>query len=379
MIEYRFADESLRADVIDFINYVFSQAHCPHNFKTLIPKVYGDGRGYADIHAVALEDGRMRGTVAQYPISARFGGQALQIGFIGSVSTHPYARGKGYMIELMDMQAKRAKETGVDLMLLGGLRQRYEYYGYSPCGAQYVYRVNADNVRHGLKKVDASGINWKKFSDASASEIDEAYRLYLAQPVTGIRLREDFDIVLRTWGAEPYVILDGARVAGYADISGKDSFSELVLQNAADAPRFIKAWYAVYAPGTTHVTVPAFDRALNRAISAFSEGYELRTSTQARIVNLKNVVNACLHLKRATEKLADGEIVLQMDDETPVRALVKNGEIEVTETDRKPDISLTRLDMQQFLFSANRFMAPDFPDPTGWFPLPLFLYGADHF
>ena len=45
MIEYRFAAPEHRADLIDFINYVFSQNSVPHDFKTLIPKVYADGRG----------------------------------------------------------------------------------------------------------------------------------------------------------------------------------------------------------------------------------------------------------------------------------------------------------------------------------------------
>lgn len=43
MIEYRFAAPEHRADLIDFINYVFSQNSVPHDFKTLIPKVYADG------------------------------------------------------------------------------------------------------------------------------------------------------------------------------------------------------------------------------------------------------------------------------------------------------------------------------------------------
>lgn len=379
MIEYRFADESYRADLIDFINYVFSQAHQPHDFKTLIPKVYADGRGYADIHAIALCDGRVHGVVAQLPISAVYGGQPLSIGYIGSVSTYPYTRGSGHMIRLMAMQAEHAQEAGIDVMMLSGQRQRYEYYGYSPAGSAYNYHINSSNVRHALKNVEVGNLTCKRFQDASEAEIDAAYRIYSVQPISGIRSREDFDIILRTWGAEPYVLLDGETVVGYADAQGKESVNELILTDASFAPCFVKAWFALFAPDQLTVTVPPYERALNRALAAFAESSSLSEGSHVRIVNLKNVLLACLSLKKATTGISDGKLVLQMDDETPLCVKVENGEITVTETDAKPDVALPRLSMQQFLFAFNRFSAPEANAPAGWFPLPLDMYSADHF
>lgn len=379
MIEYRFAAPEHRADLIDFINYVFSQNSVPHDFKTLIPKVYADGRGYDDIHAIVLDDGRVKGVVGQYPVHASFGGAPLEIGYIGSVSTHPYARGCGYMIKMMEMQAEHAKETGIDIMMLGGQRQRYEYYGYSPVGCEYVYRVNAANVRHALKTVDASAMNWKRFADATEAEIDDAYRLYQQQPITGVRSREDFTLILRTWRTEPYLLLREAEVVGYMVVSGTDSVSELVISDASLVPALVKGWFAANELKRMSFTVPAIDAALNRVLATFAEGYQMANCTQARIVNLANVLRACLTLKMRTGALSDGEIILQMDDEVPVLARVKDGQITVQETDAAPDLHLPRLEMQQLLFASNRFAAPDVSCPVDWFPLPLFLYGADHF
>ena len=42
-VEYRLSLPSEWDDVVDFANFVFSQAHRPHDFKTLLPKVYADG------------------------------------------------------------------------------------------------------------------------------------------------------------------------------------------------------------------------------------------------------------------------------------------------------------------------------------------------
>ena len=48
-------------DIVDFINYVFSQAHRPHDFKTLLPKVYADDApaGQEDFHFLAKQNGRI--------------------------------------------------------------------------------------------------------------------------------------------------------------------------------------------------------------------------------------------------------------------------------------------------------------------------------
>lgn len=379
MVEYRFAEDAHRAEIIDFINYVFSQAHRPHDFKTLIPKVYGDERGYADIHAIALESGKIRGVVGQLPFTVLYGGSPLNVGYIGSVSTHPYSRGEGHMIRLMDMQAERAKDFGIDIMMLGGQRQRYEYYGFSPVGLEYEYRIIPANVRHALRNVDAMGVNWKRFENASAEEIDAAYEIYQSQPITGARSREVFDLIMRSWYADPYVVRDGTRVVGLIDANDKDSFCELVLTDADYAPRLIKAWFAAYAPSHLSVCAPSVDPALNRALAAFAEGYSAHASEQVRIVNLVNVLKACMSLKKAVYGVSDGEVTFQMDDEKPVCVRVKDGDISVFETDGNADVTLSRLDMQQFLFSGNRFSAPSIALPVDWFPLPVFLYPADHF
>ena len=63
--EYMIAAPSDRADVIDFANYVFSQAHRPHDFKTLLPKVYADHLPELGAeHFVAKQNGRIRALIA---------------------------------------------------------------------------------------------------------------------------------------------------------------------------------------------------------------------------------------------------------------------------------------------------------------------------
>lgn len=379
MIEYRFAKDEHRQDIIDFINYVFSQAACPHDFKELIPKVYSDGRGYSDIHAIVLEDRYIRGVVAQLPNTFSYAGTPLKTGYIGSVSTYKYSRGSGYMIKLMEMQAENAVKENIDVMLLGGQRQRYEYYGYSPIGGDYRYDFVKANIRHGLKDTDASGIEFVPFKDACSCAIDAAYAVYEKQPVTGGRPREDFEIINSSWNCTPYVVKKDGEVKGYVISSGPEGISEMTLDCPCLVKPVIKAWFERFGVRRLSVVAAAYDVVLNRELSSFAESHNLTAAFHARIVNLKNVLKATLSLKKATLGLKDGAMVIQMDEEAPLLVKVENGEISVNETDKAPDVKLDRLSMQQFLFSYNRFTAPDMEAPAGWLPLPLHLYAADHF
>ena len=75
MTEYRLARPQEEADVLDFINMVFSMHSQPHDFAALLPKVYAHP-GFARYHYVAVEDGHIRGTVALLPLTLRVVKQA---------------------------------------------------------------------------------------------------------------------------------------------------------------------------------------------------------------------------------------------------------------------------------------------------------------
>jgi hypothetical protein len=283
------------------------------------------------------------------------------------------------MIKLMEMQAENAKEKGIDVMLLGGQRQRYEYYGYSPIGGDYRYDFVNANIRHGLKDVCACGIEFVPFKDACACEIDKAYQVYEKQLVTGGRPREDFEIILSSWKSVPYIVKKDGEVKGYIISGGPEGIGEMTLACPCLVKPVVKAWFEHFGIRRLSVVAAAYDVKLNRELASFAESHNLTACFHARVVNLKNVLEATMALKKAASGLKDGEMVVQMDEEAPLLVKVENGEISVTETTKEPTVSLDRLSMQQFLFSCNRFTAPEAEAPEGWLPLPLHLYSADHF
>ena len=93
-----------KQDLIDLIDLVFSQAHCPHNFKELIPKLYGESVNTMPYHYAVRENGKLMAAVLRYPISFQIGDNILKTAGIGSVCSHMLARQKGHMKEIMNMK-----------------------------------------------------------------------------------------------------------------------------------------------------------------------------------------------------------------------------------------------------------------------------------
>ena len=155
-------------EIIDFINYIFSQTRVPHDFKALLPKVYGDDApaGGEAFHFLAKQQNKIVGCVANRLTTLHFGDSQLYCGYVGSVSVHPYHRGEGHMKKLMSNVICDAKAHGLDMLILGGQRQRYGYFGFEPAGLKYSFRVTKTNLRHALNDLDASAFTLRPMTEA---------------------------------------------------------------------------------------------------------------------------------------------------------------------------------------------------------------------
>ena len=62
-VTYEMAKPEDYDEIVDLANFVFSYAHRPHEFKTLIPKAYGPDRTMWPEHFLAPANGLLRATV----------------------------------------------------------------------------------------------------------------------------------------------------------------------------------------------------------------------------------------------------------------------------------------------------------------------------
>ena len=76
-MEIYWADAREKDELIDFCDYVFSKAHRPHDFASLLPKLYGARGEGAAHHVVIREGGRIEATLAAWPTVMRVGKERL--------------------------------------------------------------------------------------------------------------------------------------------------------------------------------------------------------------------------------------------------------------------------------------------------------------
>jgi len=332
MVEYRRARAEEAADILDFINYVFSQAHYPHDFRKFNPKMYASGYPFWKEHYVAVEDGRIKATLSITKGEIERGGEKFTCGHVGQVSVHPYARGGGHMKALMRMADEDMQKDGWDFAELNGLRQRYEYFGYTQGGMKCFMTVTPTNIRHVLKGAE-SRMSVKERTDNSVWE--RVYDLY----------DENGKVI------------------------GKVGKGTLQIGDLSRAPEACDAFFR--ATGETGMSISAapYETERIRAISAFCEDVQLKTCMQYRVYHFEKVLRAGLALRAQAGLLPDGVRTVEIDGQA-IEIRVEGGRVTVGPGRSGEGRKLTAMQAQEMMFSAvSPALYPDMP--AGWFPISL--------
>lgn len=381
MIEYRRACMQDMGELTDFINMVFSMIRVPHDFAAVLPKVYAGDAPQSEIHEIACEGGRICGVVGLLPFEWKMAGCSLACGYVGSVSVHPRVRGQGVMRELMCRQIDGARASGMDLVVLGGQRQRYEHYGFAACGSAMQYVISRKNVRHALADADSGRVAFKPLEQGS-EEADAAFALYEKQPVTGARTKERFVTSLRSYWNEAWAILCEGRVAGYmmADRDGKTVY-ELVLADESLFGCVIKAWLEVKDIPLMNVVTTPYAVERNAFMAGLAEGSTIGTDEMLLCLRPDRVIEAVLRLKKRYMPLEDGAVNLGFGSFGTIRIEASGEAVSVCRTEEALDLALEDRQAHEFVFGHDRtvWRNEDMRMPRGWFPLHLHVKEADRF
>ena len=332
MVEYRRARAQEAADILDFINYVFSQAHKPHDFKKFNPPMYGSDYPFWKEHYVAVEEGRIKATLSITRKEIERGGEKFVYGHVGQVSVHPYARGEGHMKRLMYMAIDDMINDGFDYAELGGQRQRYGYFGFTQGVPHYSMNVTSTNTRHALHGRECSLTARQRPHEGGWVPTYDV-------------LDENGQVV--------------GRVAGHL----------LELDDPYLAPEACEAYFR--ASGEKHMTVSAGMNEIERirVLNSICENISLTNRSMYRIFHFEKYIRAALTLRAQAERLPDGEMDLQIDRK-PLHIKVKNGEVTVEPGKEGQGVYLTAMQAQEMLFSpASPALYPD--APAGWFPVTI--------
>ncbi len=253
MLEKRWATPEDKHDIIDFIDFVFSKAHEPHDFATLLPKLYGADADTTPHHFIVKEDGRILAAILAYPVEMTILGKRLMTIGVGSVSTHPRARSRGFMDDLLAAVDEHARQYDAAFAVLGGNRQRYGYYGFELAGCHVNATLMRHNAVHAFKDADTAGISLVPMVD---EHVDAAIALHASQPCFCARSPEQFITILKNWRNNPMAILRDGNMIGYCvinPISGGQFVSELLLENEADCPAVLRFMSDAYGILSIHI------------------------------------------------------------------------------------------------------------------------------
>jgi Predicted acetyltransferase involved in intracellular survival and related acetyltransferases len=371
-------------DIIDFANYVFSQDSCPHDFKKLLPKLYSDKWNYAQNHYLIKEADKIKAMVCVLPIPYITPTAVIKAACIGTVSVHPYARGKGYMKVLMKQLLEDLKAQGYSYLFLGGQRQRYEYFGFTPAGTQFEFTVTATNVYHCFRAIPLPSLQLVPLTGEELT--DQAFALYETQPYRMERSKEAFYDILCSWKSKPYAILSEEKFTGYLVLRPDGSVTEWLIKDSSLCPAVLKELLHISGLDTLSFLVSSSEMDKIEFFMRIAENWRITANESYRILDWPAVITALLSCKAKSEVIPEGSLQVSIDDIT----------LEINVCDQKPsvktsketaDICLSSLEATSLLLSyagkpllipyASRLNREERECFLGWFPLPLYVSQCD--
>jgi len=291
VIKAYWAGPEEKQEIIEFIDYVFSKAHRPHDFATLLPKLYGESGDGAAHHFVVRENGKIAATVLAYPVVVCAGKRRIMTLGVGSVSTHPAARGKGYMKLIMDAVDERARELGAAFAALGGQRQRYQYFGYDLAGYQLAAQLDRDNVRHALAGVSTNAFAIVPMTQA---HVPQAAALMKCQPCFCERGEAAYLDILRTWNNEPFAVTREGKPVGFGTLRQNAAdchVAELMLEDERDFPVVMKLLSGQY--GTVTICAAPWQRERAKWLAAVCGEYCVKPDNMIKVYQPEQVQRLC--------------------------------------------------------------------------------------
>lgn len=368
---------------IEFGNVVFGDEVLPGGFECLLPKLKMD-KELSKHFRVIEEKGELKAMLLSLPLILNVYNQMISIRYIGLVAVHESVRGKGYMTFLLEQAMKEMKEEKTTLSILGGQRQRYEYFGYEPGGIEFRCVVNKTNIRHSLlTKPMNNNITMDLLRKGSTQE-KQAFKLFTSLPVRTLREEASFYELLRSWRSTPYVLYKEGEFKGYLSISieGKTGrIRELYRRDSSVSITEICSLCMEYCKVDKLEFVASIPEMKEfRELQNLCETYEIASNHSFCIFDFETVIKLYLNFLAQTEGIMDGEVRFYVEDEL-YSICVKEG-CQSVEKERVPQKeqnknipAYTYKEAMQLLFSPLSTLQwkENSKEMRKWFPLPLYL------
>ncbi len=367
-------------EIVDVASLVFSLNSAPCDFETLLPKLYKKGADNEKYHYLVKDNGRIRAIVCASPVTFQVAGTKLHAAGIGSVCVHKAERGKGYMQRLMRWAIDDLRKEGVDFAMLGGQRQRYEYYGFESGGIQMNAAVSAGNLRHALAKEKTEGLVIEEVLPHQEERIARAMQLHQKEAICAEREAAWFYDSCRNWESKFYAVLENGRMIGYF-VLRKDSMTEFVLEDYSRMPAVVRVVLETCAPGGINFMDSVTEPGRMRFYEDICENYSVSPNKRFLFFQYEKTIEAYLQLKAQNQPLAEGELLIEIEGYGKLCITLADGRAHCERTDRSCPLVLPARKAVPYLFGPIRshygFDASHSALADAWFPLPLYIPRQD--
>ena len=379
-------EQAADRDFPEILTFAMNVFHV--DFPTLLPLIYGKDATSGPQHFVVREDGKVAAAVLNYPYEYKIGESDCTAYGVGTVSVGEGSRGKGYMSDLLASCLCQASEDRAVVSVLGGLRQRYDYYGFARTGNHIQTVHTAYSVRHTL------GERPSRYTIRAAVPEDAASmkRIMETQTVFVSRRTEDFWTLTKHGYHEAYLVLEGEEPVGYF-ISKEDwkDLAEFVLVPGASVDELLLA----LMKKTDRCCVPVGPHAdtLAERLLAVCEDWHVTMLTHACVLDIPRLFNAFGTLYAGTHRTENGSFVLGVEPHPffekigIAREGVTNGRFRIGTQDGRffaeptqsdADITLPYLRAMEVAFTGNGRLLRDLPAfARTLFPLPFYFPPMD--
>lgn len=365
--------------LIGLLNAVFSRKNGREmDFEKEIPKMCVRDDLHMGRHIGVFEEGRLVGAMGIYLFEAVVAGERLLFATTGNIAVHWDCEGRGYMDAMMAFAMEELEREGVDVARLGGLRSRYNRYGFESCGQNYTFTFTAKN-RERKFPAFKSDIAFTAIEKGDVAALSFAASLYNKNAIAVPRTPSGAYLSMTTWQNKPYLATREGEPIGYLCVNAAGNV--IAEQGALDACRLadlLCAWQERVG-ANIFFTLPPYATDAVRLFSAVCESSSIGAPSHFKILRWDRAVDAFMKLKATYCPLPRGELSLGIEGFGTLRLFVNEAGCGCESVEGEAELTLDPLAAARYLFGPYPPIATAEASPAAqaFLPLPLSWNGQD--
>ncbi len=348
------------------------------DFEKNLPKMCIRDDYHMGMHFGVKDNGKLCALLGVYPLKVKIGVEELLFATVGNIATLPEYEGRGYMKALMGEAMEELKRIGADVSRLGGIRHRYNRYGYEMAGTIYNFMIDTATTAFHFRGEEVSFV---EITEESHRELEFINKLRSSKAFRVERSLDDTYqgdyLTLKAWQSIPYIALDkDGEMKGYLSVSSdKTSIRDVYASDFESLKAIIFNWQKEQGEAIVFTFMPS-DFEEIKYFTAIAETVNITSPSHFKVINFDNIADALIKLKLSCiPNIPDGEKILGIEGWGNLKISVKGGKGICEKTNEAPHIVLDNLSATRFLFGSfppetvtatDEFLSSVLPLPLSW-------------